>query len=147
MASEKIFNGTVAYLKIVTGFGALMCFVLMFFVGFDPWHGLDSMIWTDLYGTKELPENAEPAFTLPFLLFAWLSVMSMILLYLIAKYPLTRKEKWAYMCFVLIGIGWPLGGGLITWYTKAWSYFVSVGMMTALFLPPVFLLFPHFRKK
>jgi hypothetical protein len=145
--SEKIFHGTILYLKYVTGFSALMCFVLMFFIGFDPWHSLDGMIWTDLYGTSELPEVAKPAFTLPFLLFCWLSVLSMILTFLIVKYPLARKERWAFWSIVLIGVVWPLGGAVVTWYTKAWSYFVSVGMMTLLFFPPVILLLPHFMGK
>ena len=147
MKSEKVFKGTITYLKVVTGFGAALCFSLMFFVGFDPWHSLDGMIWTDLYGSPDLPEAAKPAFTLPFLLFCWLSVLTMILMFLITKFSLSRKEKWAFWCLILIGILWPTGGAVITYYTNAWSYFVSVGMMTLLFFPPIILLFPHFRKK
>jgi len=119
----------------------------MFFVGFDPWHSLDSMIWNDLYGTAELPDVAKPAFTLPFLLFCWLSVLNMILIYLITKYALVKKEVWAFWAIILVGIFWPLGGAIITYYTNAWSYFISVGMMTILFFPPVILLYPHFRAK
>lgn len=145
MKSEKIFEGTLMYFKLVTAFGSVMCFALMFFVGFDPWHSLDSMIWKDLYGKPEIPIEAKHAFTLPFLLFSWLSVLTMLMLFLIAKYPLAKKEKWAYWCVVLVGVFWPLGGAVITYYTGAWSYFVSVGMMTVLFLPPVLLLFPYFK--
>lgn len=145
--SEKIFDGTILYLKLVTGSGAVLCFILMFFVGFDPWHSLDSMIWNDLYGSPELPEIAKPAFALPFLLFSWLSILTMIMIFLITKYPLAKKEKWAYWTIILIGIFWPLGGAIITYYTQAWSYFVSVAMMTVLFFPPVVTLFPHFRNK
>jgi hypothetical protein len=146
MASEKIFNGTVAYLKIATGFGAAQCLLVMFFVGFDPWHSLDGLIWTDLYGSAELPAAAKPAFSLAILLFSWLSVLMMAIMHLVARYPLARKEKWAYWAYVLIGIFWPLGGAIITCYTHAWSYFASVAIMTLMFLPPVVLLFPHFRK-
>ena len=145
--SEKLFSAIINYLKIVTCFGAGMCFVLLFFVGFDPWHSLDAMIWNDLYGTPELPEIAEPAFTLVFLVFNWLSVLTMILVFLITKYALVKKERWAYGAIILIGVFWPLGAALITYYTGAWSYFISVGMMTLLFAPPVFLLFPYFRSK
>jgi hypothetical protein len=144
---EKVFKTTITYLKAVTGFSALMCFILIFFIGFDPWHSLDEMIWTDLYGSPTLPDVAKPAFTLPFLLFCWLSVLTMIVLFLITKYSLAKKEKWAYWVIILIGLFWPLGGAIITYYTNAWSYFVSVGMMTILFFPPVILLFPHFRNK
>ncbi len=144
---EKVFKTTITYLKIVMGFSALMCFILMFFIGFDPWHSLDGMIWTDLYGSPTLPDVAKPAFTLPFLLFCWLSVLTMIVLFLITNYSLAKKEKWAYWVLILIGLLWPLGGAIITYYTNAWSYFVSVGMMTILFFPPVILLFPHFRNK
>jgi hypothetical protein len=147
MASEKIFNGTISYLKVVFLFGSLMCFVLMFFIGFDPWHSLDSMIWSDLYGQKTLPENCKSAFELPFLLFSWLSVLSMLMLYFISKYPLAQKQQWAFWCIVLIGIFWPGGAAVITYYTQAWSYFVSVGMMTLMFFPPVLLLYPHFRNR
>jgi len=145
--SQKIFIGTINYLKIVSCFGAGICFILMFFIGFDPWHSLDSMIWNDLYGTAELPDVAKPAFTLPFLLFCWLSVLNMILIYLITKYALVKKEVWAFWAIILVGIFWPLGGAIITYYTNAWSYFISVGMMTILFFPPVILLYPHFRAK
>jgi hypothetical protein len=143
--NEIIFKRTINYLKIITAFGAVMCFLLMFFTGFDPWHSLDKMIWTDLYGNPELPQAAKPAFVLPFLLFCWLSVLTMIVLFLITQYALSKKEKWAFYAFVLLGLFWPLGGALITYYTKAWSYFVSVGMMTGLFLPPVIVLYPFFR--
>jgi hypothetical protein len=142
-----MFNATISYLKIATCFGAAMCFLLMFFVGFDPWHSLDSMIWTDLYGKPELPEDAKKAFALPFLLFCWLSVLTMVLMFLITKYSLAKKETWAFWAIVLIGVFWPLGSTIITYYTKAWSYFVSVGMMTVLFFPPVVMLYPHFRTK
>jgi hypothetical protein len=145
--SENKFIGTINYLKVVTCFGAAMCFILMFFVGFDPSHSLDAMIWQDLYGTSELPDIAKPAFNLAFLVFAWLSVLTMILIYLVTKYALAKKEKWAYGAIILIGIFWPLGAAVITLYTKAWSYFISVGMMTILFLPPVILLFPYFCNK
>jgi hypothetical protein len=119
----------------------------MFFVGFDPWHSLDSMIWTDLYGSPLLPELAKPAFTLPFLLFSWLSVLSMILMFLVTKYALAKKEQWAFWAIILIGFFWPLGGAIIAYCTGAWSYLISAGMMLVLFFPPVILLFPHFRNK
>ena len=145
--TEKLFKGTLTYLKAVTGFGAAICFLLMFFIGFDPWKSLDGMIWTDIYGSPELPDVAKPAFTLPFLLFCWLSVLTMILMFLITKYSLAKKEKWAFWSIILIGVFWPMGGAIITHYTNAWSYFISVGMMTALFLPPVILMLPYFINK
>ena len=145
--SEKVFQGPINYLKIVTSFCALMCLLIIFFVGFDPWHSLDAMIWTDLYGSPILPDIAKPAFALSFLLFCWLSVLSMVMLFLITKYSLSKKEKWAYGVIVLIGFLWPLGGSIITYYTNAWSYFISIGMMTALFFPPVVILFPFFKKQ
>lgn len=145
--SDRIFNGTIAYLKVVTASSAAICFMSMFFLGFDPWHSLDGMIWTDLYGSPSLPEEAKQAFTLPFLLFCWLSVLTMILMYLISKYPLARKEHWAYWTVIMIGVFWPVGAAMITIYTRAWSYFVSAGMMTILFFPPVLLLYPYFRGK
>lgn len=145
--AEKFFIGTVKYLKLASSLGAAMCFLLIFFIGFDPMHSLDAMIWQDLYGTSELPEIAKPAFNLAFLVFNWLSVLTMILVYLITKYALANKEKWAYRAIILVGLFWPLGAALITLYTKAWSYFISVGIMTILFFPPVILLYPYFRNK
>lgn len=147
MRSDKVFSGTITYLKFATLFGALMCFALMFFKGFDPAHSLDSMIWNDLYKQPRLPEVAMPAFELPFLLFSWLSVLSLLMLYLIAKHALAKKEKWSYWCFAMIGAGWPIGAVAITFHTQAWSYFVSAGMMTVLFFPPLLLLYPFFFRK
>ncbi len=145
--SERVFHATISYLKIIACLGAGMCFVLMFFISFDPWNGLDAMIWKDLYGTTTLPDIARPAFNLIFLMFTWLSVLTMILLFLVTKYALAKKEKWAYGAVILIGVFWPLGATMITLYTAAWSYFISVAAMTALFLPPVILLYPFFSIK
>jgi hypothetical protein len=147
MATDKIFNGTINYLKIVSSISAAGSFMMLFTGGFDPSRSLDSLIWSDLYGTTDLPDAAKPAFSLAFLVFCWLSVLTFIMFYYIVKFPLARKEKWAYGCLVLVGVGWQLGAAAITLYTKAWSYFLSVGLMTVLFLPPVLLLFPYFRDK
>jgi hypothetical protein len=147
MNPEKTLSSIISYLKVATGFGAVICLIMMFFVGFDPWHSLDKLIWSDLYGSTELPELARPAFTLAFLLFCWLSVLTMVLMFLITKYALSRKEKWGYWSLMLVGILWPLGGAVITYYTGAWSYFVSVAAMTVMFFPAVILLYPYFRNK
>ncbi|MBY0432729.1 MAG: hypothetical protein K2U26_01315 [Cyclobacteriaceae bacterium] len=143
--SETVFSRTIAYLKAATLLGTFVCLLSIFFVGLDPWHALDRMIWVDLYGNPELPDAAKPAFTLAFLLFSWLSALTMILVFLITKYSLAKKEAWAFGAIILIGIFWPLGGAMIAYYTSAWSYLISVAMMTILFFPPVILLLPHFR--
>lgn len=143
--SDKVFNSTIVYLKIVTGFGAVFCLLPLFFMGFDPWHSLDKMIWMDLYKSPELPDAAKPAFTFTFLLFNWLSVLTMILIFLITKYSLAKREQWAFGSLILIGFFWPLGGAVVTYYTSAWSYFFSVGIMSILFIPPIILLYSHFR--
>jgi hypothetical protein len=145
--SEKVFQGTITYLKGATLMGMVACILSIIFVGIDPWHSLDGLIWMDLYGTPTLPKEAEPAFALAFLLFSWLSILTMMVVFLVAKYALVNREKWAYWVVVLMGTCWPMGGALITWYTKAWSYGISVAMMTILFFPPVVLLYPHFFKK
>jgi len=147
MASERIFQGTLVYLKLVTIFGAGFCLLSMFFIQFDPWHYLDTMIWNDIYENPKLPDVVKPAFNFLFLLFSWLSVLTMILIFLITKYALAKKEKWAFWAIILIGFFWPLGGTIITYYTHAWSYFISVGVMTLLFFPPIILLYPHVHNK
>ncbi len=144
---EKIFKLTLIYLKASAIMGTLACLSSLYFVGIDPWHSLDGLIWTDLYGTPELPAAAKPAFTLAFLLFSWLSALTLIMVFLITHFALARREKWAYWAIVLMGVFWPLGGALITCHTGAWSYFISVAMMAMLFLPPVVILFPHFRRR
>jgi len=144
--AEKIFNRTIQYFKISTISGVFICILSIVFNGLDPFHSLDGMLWNDLYNTSTLPDISKPVFNLFFLLFTYISIIVMILLFLITKYALSKKEKWAYFCIVLIGVFWPIGGSIITIYTKAWSYFISVGMMTVLFLPPVILLYPYIFK-
>jgi len=66
MASERIFQGTLVYLKLVTIFGAGFCLLSMFFIQFDPWHYLDTMIWNDIYENPKLPDVVKPAFNFLF---------------------------------------------------------------------------------
>jgi len=140
------FHYLVIYLKTASIFGALVCFASMFFGGFDPWHSLDALVWNDLYGEEKLPNEAQPAFHLIFLMFSWLSVISLSLMFLIAKYALPKKEKWAYYALALPAVMWPAGASLITIYTGAYHYFISVAAMTLMLLPPVLLLFPYFKR-
>ena len=146
MSSDKIFNAVIQYLKVVTLFATLMCVVMLYFMSFDPMHGLDSMILTDLYGTPVMPDAARPIFNFMFLLFDWLSVLSMFTIYLVVRYGLAKKERWAYLAYLLIGVLWPIGAGVIALFCGTNSYFVSVAIMTLLFTPPAILLIPYFKK-
>lgn len=146
MPNDKLFTATIQYLKIVTLSATAMCVVMLFFLSFDPMQGLDSMILNDLYGSPTMPDAARPLFNFMFLLFDWLSVLSMLTVYFVVRYGLAKKERWAYLAYLLIGIFWPLGAGVIAWYCGASSYFVSVAAMTVLFAPPAVLLFPYFKK-
>jgi|SRR5687767_2023256 len=145
--SDKLFSSTISYLKIATLFGLLMCFVLMPFKSFDPMgaEGLEGMIMNDLYGGKNMPADARPAFEFAFLLFDLLSILSLATQYLVIKYALEKREKWAYWYMWGIGFLWPVGASLIALHTGAHAYFVSVGIMTLLFFPPLLLLKKYFR--
>ncbi len=145
MQNDKLFTGTILYLKTVTLFSIIMCFVLMFYQSFDPMHGLEQMIVQDLYGTDKMPEAARPMFVFIFLLFDWLSVLSLVAQYYVIKNGLEKKEKWAYHYMILIGFFWPLGAGVIAWYCNTPAYFVSVGMMLALFFTPLIVLKKYFK--
>jgi hypothetical protein len=56
------------------------------------------------------------------------------------QHGLRARQRWAYHCYVVLGIFWPLGGIGIAIYTTAYWYLLSAGIMTAMFTPPVFLL-------
>lgn len=144
MQNDKLFNGTILYLKIITIFSLIMCFVLMFYQSFDPMGGLEMMIVNDLYKTDVMPADARPMFVFVFLLFDLLSVLSLIAQYIVIVHGLEKKQKWAFYYMVLIGVLWPIGAGLIAWYCGTPSYFVSVGMMLCLFFPPLLLLKKYF---
>jgi hypothetical protein len=144
MQNEKLFNAVVGYLKIVTVFATIMCFVLMFFKSFDPVRGLEQMLVNDMYGVKEMPAEARPMFEFVFLLFSLLSVFTLVLQYMVIHYVLAKKIKWGYWSMYLIGVAWPIGASIIALHCNAPSYFVSVGMMTALFFPPLLLLKKYF---
>ena len=143
MQNEKLFNGTILYLKIITIFSMVMCFVLMFFQSFDPMGSLEMMIVQDLYKTNVMPADARPMFVFVFLLFDMLSVLSMAAQYLVIVHGLQKKQKWAFHYMILIGVCWPIGAGIIAWYCKTPAYYVSVGMMLCLFLPPLLVLRKH----
>jgi len=147
MMSEKYFKASVQYLRYVSISFAAVCAMSMCFGGFDPWHSLDSLVWTEMYGQPVLPDAAKPVFRLMFLLFNWLSILCMLLYYLVATYALAKKEKWACFAFLLVGVFWPIGALFIAIYTSVWSYFLSVALMALLFLPPLLLILPHFTRK
>jgi len=144
---NKRFNFAIRYLQLIVVFSGGFCFAMMFFRGLDPWHGLDQLLWTDLYGQPQLPEQARPAFLLIFWLFCWLSVLTFSLFYLIVSYPLRNKEKWAYHALLLTGVFWPAGGVVIALLSSATSYILSSGMMALLFWPAMAILRPHFKNK
>ena len=143
--ANKRFNFAIRYLQLIAVFSGGFCFAMMFFQGLDPWHGLDQLLWMDLYGRPQLPEQAKPAYLLIFWLFCWLSVLTFSLLYLIVTYPLRNRETWAYHALLITGICWPAGGAVIALLSGATSYFISVGMMALLFLPVIIILWPFFK--
>jgi len=144
---DRLFSYLIAYYKIVTLFALAMCFVLLPYKSFDPMseEGLEGMIMHDLYGSKSMPAAARPAFEFAFLLFDLLSVLSLATQYLVIRYALQKREKWAYWYMWGIGFFWPAGASLIAWHTGAHAYFVSVGIMGVLFFPPLLLLRKYFR--
>lgn len=144
MEPDKLFKSTIAYYKIVTAFSAVMCFVLFFYKSFDPVRGLEQMIVNDLYGTKVMPAEARPIFEFVFLLFDLLSFLTLALQYMVIHFALQKREKWAYYSMFLIGLGWPIAAALISLQCGTNSYFISVGMMTVLFLPPLVVLKKYF---
>lgn len=147
MPPDKLFSSVISYLKIVTVFGIGMCLVLMPFQSFDFMgeNGLEGMIMTDLYGSKSMPVEARPAFTLAFLLFDMLSVLTLAGQYLVIKHGLEKQQKWAFHYMLLIGVAWPIGAAGVAIYTGAYSYLVSAGMMALLFTTPTLLLSKYFK--
>lgn len=147
MTTDKFFSTTIAYLKIVTVFGILMCLALIPFKSFDFMgeNGLEGMIMMDLYGSKAMPLDARPAFEFAFLLFELLSVLTLAGQYLVIKHGLENKQKWAFHYMILIGIAWPIGAAGVALYTGAHSYLISAGMMAVLFTTPTLLLWRYFK--
>lgn len=147
MQTDKLFSTIIAYLKIATIFGMIMCLFLMPFKSFDPMgaDGLEGMIMHDLYGSKNMPAEARPAFDLGFLLFDMLSVLTLAGQYLVIKHGLAQQQKWAFHYMLLIGFVWPLGAAGVALHTGAYSYLYSAGIMAVLFTTPVLLLWKYFR--
>lgn len=134
------------WLRLISVMSAGFCFGMIFFNGLDPWHALDQLIWTELYGKPEIPETAVPAYRLIFRLFCLLSLFTFFLLYQITDHPLKNRESWAFTAVWITGLGWPLGSAAIALFCGAYSYLLSSAMTGLLFLPPLLLLIPHFRK-
>jgi hypothetical protein len=147
MTNDKLFTATISYLKIVTVAGILLCILSLFTKSFDPMgaDGLEGMIMTDLYGVKNMPAAAKPAFEFAFLLFVLLSILTLAGQWLVIQHGLAKKQKWAYHYMILVGICWPIGACAIAMYTGAYSYLVSAGMMTVLFTSPTIVLYKYFR--
>lgn len=144
METERLFHGLIAYFKYSSIFGLLFTFVCSFFISFDPFHGLESMIMTDLYGSMNMPDEARPVFNFAFLLFCLISILMFVMQYYIVKFALAKKEAWAYNVIVICILLWLTGASVIAVYTHATSYFVSIGMMGLLYVPALVLLKRYF---
>lgn len=144
METEKLFKILIAYFKYSTLFGLLFTFICSFFISFDPFHGLESMIMTDLYGNVNMPDLARPAFNFAFLLFCLASVLLFVMQYYVIRFALAKKEPWAYNVMVICITLWIVGASAIAMYTNASSYFVSVGVMILMYVPALVLLKRYF---
>jgi hypothetical protein len=107
--------------------------------------GFEGMIMNDLYGNKNMPPDARPAFEFAFILFDLLSILSLAAQWLVIKNALAQIQKWAFHYMILIGAVWPVCACAVSVVTGAYSYLVSAAMMTLLFSTPLLVLYKYFK--
>lgn len=112
----------------------------MLLVNIAPLLTLEQLVFLDWYGTSTLPSDAVRPFQLGFLLFGWLSILAAIMLWFVVVHGVAKGERWAFHCYLVIGLGWPIGAIGVGLYTTAYWYLISAAVMTLSFTPPVFLL-------
>jgi len=145
MTESKRFSALISYVKAGCAMMVLMSVVGIALVKVAPFLTLEQLIFQDWYGKPTLPPEAVKPFELGYLLFAWLSVLSGATLYMTVQHGLRLGERWAYHCYLLLGLLWPVGAVAVALYTTAYWYLLSASIMTVLFLPPVFLLRPFIK--
>jgi hypothetical protein len=145
MEPSKLFGALIAYVKAGCATMVLASVLGIALVKVAPFLTLEQLIFMDWYGKPTLPPEAVKPFELGYLLFAWLSILSGITLWYTVQYGLRLRERWAYHCYVILGVFWPIGAIGVALYTTAYWYLLSASIMTLLFLPPVFLLRPFIK--
>jgi hypothetical protein len=138
--ANKFFALQVKYLKAACFTIAAMSVVGCVLVDVAPLLTLEQLIFLDWYGKPTLPAEAVKPFRFAMLLFSWLSALMGAVLYYVVRYGIERRERWAYHCYLWLGIAWPVGAIAIGLITTAYWYLVSAGFMTIMFTPPAFFL-------
>jgi len=138
--ASKLFTFQVKYLKAACFMLVGMSGVGVALIDVAPFLTLEQLIFLDWYGQPTMPPEAVKPFRLAMLLFSWLSVLTGAVLYYVVRYGIERRERWAYRCYLWLGIAWPAGAIVISFVTTAYWYLLSAGFMTLMFTPPVFLL-------
>lgn len=133
----------VTYLKVAAASLVVVSALGIALIEVAPLLTLEQLIFMDWYGQTALPPEARKPFRLAMLLFDWLSILSGITLYYVIRHGIERRERWAYHCYLWLGLFWPAGAIGIALYTTAYWYLLSAGAMAVLFAPPVFLLRRH----
>lgn len=116
-----------------------------FVISFDPGYLLEDLIMDELYFSI-MPFDAIPVYDLFFLLYSWTNVIVFALLFGLAQFGISQKQKWAYD-FYLIGLGcWLIGGAAISILQQVYTYlFILISFF--LFVPPLITLRKQFYGK
>ena len=146
MHNNKLFSVLLAYLRVSTIFMSVFCFAALFFVGFDPWHSLDGMIFHDLGIKGEPSPETKGVFTFVFSLFNLLSVVCALMMYFLLTKGVAKGQLWACNVLLVGMLVWVLGAIGIAMSTKVYVYLVSAAMMAFLFLVPFALLRAQMNK-
>jgi hypothetical protein len=140
MTNNRSLSMLITWMKFATLFMGLYCIAAMFFLGFDPWHSLDGLIFRDLGIDGELTPETRSVFRFVFLLFNLLSVVCALLQYFLVTRGLAKGEVWAGNALLAGMLIWVLGAIAVALATKVYIYLVSVAMMAFLFLLPLALI-------
>ena len=142
--TDKKFNSLITYMKGICLMMFFACLIAFFFVNTMPFFTLEQLVFNDIYGTPQMPDDARPAFVFAFLLFNLASIVACVFQYGVVKHSIAKKEKWGYQVYTVNSVLWVIGVSCIALYTGAHSYFLSAGIMTLVLIPPVFLLKKYF---
>lgn len=124
-ANNAAFERWRRYLLVVSAFFGLFGAAWVVFGSFDPFGLYKSLLAQALWGIPRLPPDAERAFSFVVAPLGATTAGYFLLVHMIVRYALPRREVWAYRAIV---------GALLVWFVLDTSASIFHGMLANVWL-------------
>lgn len=125
----------ILWMKITTWVVIIVSIPALVIHSFDPFYSLEGMILKDVYKNTPPDESSLIMYRFALGLFALLSIIFGFLQLYVIKYLIEKGDKNVIRLLFYLICFWIAGCTFLIFKFNTWSYFVSAGGMTAMWLP------------